>query len=226
MRYAASSSYLLSQAQGRLLRESESRALALHGRIRILRDASVEARDDLATDALEALAAHLSAAFPDELIRHVEARSGMAWPVFIGHCVSWWQNARTPRLTMSPTQTYNPFFLTLVERLASLDVTLEGFQWNRHRRISIELGDWPLWPLLAGGGIGLTISYINWSAPWPLMLMLGLMLGWTTRVIMGRARFCGDASCGVAVQRDDARCDRCGGILLNVDVERETQSET
>ena len=213
--YNSSERYTLSQAQSRLLRESESRALALHGRLRVLRDASIEVADEWSANALDSLVAHLKVALPQPLIDQVEVRSGMEWSVFVGHCISWWENARTPQLMNTPqAKEYHPFFLTLVERLASLDLFLEGFLWNQHRRVPVTWGEAPWWPLIAGAVLGILISQGSWWAPWPLMLALGLMLGWVGRSLLGKQRYCGGASCGVNVSRLVDRCHHCGGQLI------------
>ena len=215
MSYNSSENYTLSQAQSRLLRESESRALALHGRLRALRDASIEVADEWTEGALDSLTAHLRAALPNTLITQVESRSGMEWSVFVGHCISWWESARTPKLmSTQPAQEYHPFFLTLVERLASLDLFLEGFYWNQHRRVTVLWGEPPWWPLIVGALLGIIASQGGWWAPWPLMISLGLMLGWVWRLLLGKERYCGGASCGVSLAKNIDRCPRCGGQLI------------
>ena len=215
MSYTTSESYTLSQAQSRLLRESESRALALHGRLRVLRDASIEVADEWSAGALDSLVAHLKVALPDSLISETELRSGMEWSVFVGHCISWWESARTPKLMSAEhTKEYHPFFLTLVERLASLDLFLDGFHWNQHRRVPVLWDEPPWWPLITGAVLGIVISQGSWWAPWPLMLALGLMLGWIWRLLLGKQRYCGGASCGVSLSGPKERCHRCGGQLI------------
>lgn len=213
--HLSSERFSLSEVQSRLLRESESRALALHGRLRVLRDGSVEVEDDWSASALDSLVAHLRAALPDPLIACIESRSGMEWTVFIGHCLSWWESARTPHLKSGGhTHNYHPFFLTLVERLASLDIFLEGFQWNQHRQVAVRWDEPPWWPLIAGTLMGLIISQGSWWAPWPLMLSIGAMCGWVGRSLIGQRRYCGGASCGADLSATAERCDRCGGRLV------------
>lgn len=214
LKHLHSERFKLSEVQSRQLRESESRALALHGRLRVLRDGNVEVEDEWSAGALDSLVSHLRVALPEKLITHVESRSGMEWSVFTGHCLSWWESARTPQLMRGGhAQDYHPFFLTLVERLATLDIYLEGFQWNQHRQVSVLWDDPPWWPLIFGAILGLLVSQGSWWAPWPLMLCIGVMFGWIGRSFIGKRPYCGGAACGSSLSFSDERCARCGGRL-------------
>ena len=73
------------------LSDIQHRAMVLLGRLRVLKDGSIEAEDDFAADALEALSQRLSVGVSREATVAVEDRSGMPWSVFVGQCISWWE---------------------------------------------------------------------------------------------------------------------------------------
>ena len=83
----------LSSSQAEQLLAIQHRAVSLLGRLRVLRDGSVEVEDQWAGSALEALAGVARAGVPNQAILETETRSGMPWSVFIGHCLTWWEGS-------------------------------------------------------------------------------------------------------------------------------------
>ena len=83
----------ISSSQAEQLLAIQHRAVSLLGRLRILRDGSVEVEDQWAEGALEALVSAVRAGVPNQAILEAESRSGMPWSVFIGHCLSWWEGS-------------------------------------------------------------------------------------------------------------------------------------
>jgi hypothetical protein len=215
MRVNSTEVYELTEAQSALLKEVEARAFALEGKLRVLRDASVEVEDEWAGAALESLSAQLRSALPHELLHHVEARSGMAWSVFIGHCIHWWeaQKSQGPRAGLHEMRG-SSLLMTIMERLASLDLLIEGVYWNRSRSFPIQYSEPAWWPIILGCCLGIILSRGSWWAPWPFMAVFGSGLGWLFRGILSRQEYCGGIYCGAQVFTQLTHCDRCGGGLI------------
>ena len=205
----------LDELQGIALRDIESRAIALEGRIRVMRDASLEVQDEWSAVALDALASHLRAALPPELLELVEARSGMGWDVYVGHCVHWWGVNRLKKreLNQAIDQSKHTLLLTIAERLASLDLFIEGLKWNEARRVGVSYSDPPWWPVVLGLLIGIAVSRGSWWAPWPLMAIFGAGFGWVARGVLSRQRFCDGPQCGSLLTATASQCERCGGTI-------------
>ena len=83
--------------QVRAISDIHHRALVLLGRLRVLRDGSVEVEDDYAAGALDSLSQRLILGISREAITAVEERSGMPWSVFVGQCVAWWEGIGQPQ---------------------------------------------------------------------------------------------------------------------------------
>lgn len=87
----------LNSTQSKVLINIQYRAVALLGRLRILKDGSIEVEDQWAQHALEALANDIASSMPKQAISETEQRSGMPWSVYIGHCLSWWEGIGQPQ---------------------------------------------------------------------------------------------------------------------------------
>lgn len=93
----ANHTFTLSEAQADVLLGIQHRAIGMLGRLRVLRDGSIEVEDEWAESALEAFSHSIRSSVPMQAIQETEERSGMPWSVFIGHCLSWWEGVGQPQ---------------------------------------------------------------------------------------------------------------------------------
>ncbi|MFZ4734716.1 MAG: hypothetical protein ACOYM9_02165 [Bradymonadia bacterium] len=175
---------------------------------RVLSNGGVEVRDPVTADALHLVQHMLEAELPTEVLARIVQKSGLAFPVFLGHVLDYWLSQRGRM----------GFLRVFVDRagLHGIDLRLH---WNEGRTSTARLRPAGNTPLVIGTAAGFVVGsvaqrFMPWDNVLPLLCAgLGLTAGhlWQRRVLSWD---CGDRLCRAPLARSATVCPGCGASVL------------
>ncbi len=171
---------------------------------RMLPNGGVEVRDPYVAEALHVLQSVLEDELPPAVVRRIVLRSGLAFPIFLGHVLDFWV-AQRERIGL---------LRAFVDRAALHGVDMR-LHWNEGRERPVRALPEDIAPLAVGTALGFAVgavvhSYIPWDSVLPLLCAgLGFTAGHVWRRVVVRYA-CGDRLCQAPLPARATRCPSCG----------------